>query len=72
MSAPGKDFFPATPVADCPDTFHLPGQIRGKTPGGSTGQIIISVEFASDPETETQRERLADVLYGSLAALTGG
>ncbi len=59
-------------VADCAEVFHMPAQIRGKTPGASGGQIIISLEFASGTETEAQREKLADALYSNLVALTGG
>lgn len=59
-------------VADCAETFHMPAQIRSKIPGASTGQVILSLEFASGTETEAQREKLADALYSNLVGLTGG
>lgn len=59
-------------VADCAETFCLPAHVCGRTPGAEEGQIILSVEFAYDAETEPQCERLSAALYHNVAALTGG
>ncbi|MCK4660824.1 MAG: PilZ domain-containing protein [Phycisphaerae bacterium] len=58
-------------IADSAETFRMPAHIRGKTPGAGKGQIILSLQFASDTDLHPQRQRLANALYNNLI-LTGG
>ena len=52
--------------------FEFDARVRSKTGGAHPDQLILAIEFVPNAAQRESSERLADALYGPVAAMTRG